>query len=207
VQLPTSGPSAGKIQLTYDAFGVPGPTTDILVDVVAYTSSLGIADLAARVNTLEATVAGANNKVVQLEKKVVDSSTAIAALNAQLATKQDACADGTVIAWGRVTATPGEDWVPLSAMTSCTGAALQVRQVDAADPDQAGVYELRMDGYLLDPTAMQFTSNGDQSRIAGFMGSSTEPSQSVLVQVRDSRDGVKTFSSFQVAVHSVVPAS
>jgi len=36
VALPTSGANAGKIDITYDAFGVAGPTTDILVDVVGY---------------------------------------------------------------------------------------------------------------------------------------------------------------------------
>ncbi len=36
VQLPTSGSDNGKIEITYDAFGAVGPTTDILVDVVGY---------------------------------------------------------------------------------------------------------------------------------------------------------------------------
>lgn len=37
VALPTDGPDAGRIEVTYDAFGTPGPTTDILGDVVGYT--------------------------------------------------------------------------------------------------------------------------------------------------------------------------
>ena len=36
VQLPTIGGGAGKIELTYNAFGVAGPTTHVLVDVVGY---------------------------------------------------------------------------------------------------------------------------------------------------------------------------
>jgi len=36
VQLPTSGSDDGKIEITYDAFGNAGPTTEILVDVVGY---------------------------------------------------------------------------------------------------------------------------------------------------------------------------
>lgn len=36
VALPTSGAQAGAIELTYDAFAVPGPTTDMLVDVTGY---------------------------------------------------------------------------------------------------------------------------------------------------------------------------
>jgi hypothetical protein len=37
VALPTDGPDTGKIEITYDAFGTPGPSTDILGDVVGYT--------------------------------------------------------------------------------------------------------------------------------------------------------------------------
>jgi hypothetical protein len=36
VELPTSGPHAGRIELTYDAFGTPGPITHALGDVVGY---------------------------------------------------------------------------------------------------------------------------------------------------------------------------
>ncbi len=36
VGLPTSGANAGQIDITYDAFGTPGPTTDVLIDVVGY---------------------------------------------------------------------------------------------------------------------------------------------------------------------------
>jgi hypothetical protein len=36
VGLPTSGANAGQIDITYDAFGVPGPTTNVLIDVVGY---------------------------------------------------------------------------------------------------------------------------------------------------------------------------
>jgi len=37
VGLPTTGANAGQIDITYDAFGVAGPTTDVLIDVVGYT--------------------------------------------------------------------------------------------------------------------------------------------------------------------------
>jgi hypothetical protein len=36
VGLPTSGANAGQIDITYDAFGVPGPTTNVLIDAVGY---------------------------------------------------------------------------------------------------------------------------------------------------------------------------
>jgi hypothetical protein len=38
VALPTSGPNAGQIDITWDALGRPGPTTDLLIDVVGYAS-------------------------------------------------------------------------------------------------------------------------------------------------------------------------
>jgi hypothetical protein len=39
VAMPTVGPYAGQIDITYDAYGATGPTTDILIDVVGYTTS------------------------------------------------------------------------------------------------------------------------------------------------------------------------
>lgn len=36
VQLPTTGPNAGEIDIVYDALGVRGPTTDVLIDLVGY---------------------------------------------------------------------------------------------------------------------------------------------------------------------------
>jgi hypothetical protein len=50
VALPTTGPDAGRIEIVYDAFGQGGPTTDILIDVVGYTSVAALTDLQARVD-------------------------------------------------------------------------------------------------------------------------------------------------------------
>jgi hypothetical protein len=36
VALPTSGPDAGRIDVTFDAFGVAGPSTEVLIDAVGY---------------------------------------------------------------------------------------------------------------------------------------------------------------------------
>lgn len=36
VQLPVAGADAGRIEITYDAYGVSGPVTDVLIDVVGY---------------------------------------------------------------------------------------------------------------------------------------------------------------------------
>jgi hypothetical protein len=41
VGLPTAGAFAGQIDITYDAFGVAGPTTEVLIDVVGYMAPAG----------------------------------------------------------------------------------------------------------------------------------------------------------------------
>jgi hypothetical protein len=51
VSLPTAGTNAGKIDITWDALGVAGPTTDILIDVVGYTTNTGLQQLVADVAT------------------------------------------------------------------------------------------------------------------------------------------------------------
>lgn len=49
VAMPTAGANAGKIDITYDAFGVAGRTTDVLIDVVGYTTNTGLQQLVATV--------------------------------------------------------------------------------------------------------------------------------------------------------------
>jgi hypothetical protein len=54
VELPVGGVDDGKIEITFDAFGSPGPTSDVLVDVVGYTTDSRLKSLEARVAALEA---------------------------------------------------------------------------------------------------------------------------------------------------------
>jgi hypothetical protein len=63
VGLPTSGPAAGTIDITYDAFGVAGPATDLLIDVVGYTTEL---DAYTRAQTDAAIDAAAQRVVAQI---------------------------------------------------------------------------------------------------------------------------------------------
>jgi len=51
VGVPTAGANAGQIDITFDAYGQAGPTTDILIDVVGYTTSAGLQELVADVAT------------------------------------------------------------------------------------------------------------------------------------------------------------
>ena len=51
VAVPTAGANAGEIDITYDAYGQAGPTTDILIDVVGYMTSAGLQELVADVAT------------------------------------------------------------------------------------------------------------------------------------------------------------
>jgi len=46
VKIPTTGGDTGKIEITYDALGVAGPTTHVLIDIVGYfqTTASGPAD-------------------------------------------------------------------------------------------------------------------------------------------------------------------
>lgn len=57
VELPTSGANAGMIDITYDAYGTVGPTTELLIDVVGYTTNAGIqalvAELALKANSAD----------------------------------------------------------------------------------------------------------------------------------------------------------
>jgi hypothetical protein len=47
VALPTTGPNAGKIDITFDAYGIAGPITDILIDVVGYITDNTLNDILA----------------------------------------------------------------------------------------------------------------------------------------------------------------
>jgi hypothetical protein len=67
VQVPTSGADAGKIEITYNAFEVPGPTTEILVDLVGYTKNAGLASLQAQVNEITAALSGIDPTTLVLD--------------------------------------------------------------------------------------------------------------------------------------------
>lgn len=61
VSLPVAGVDAGKIEISFDAYGVAGPRTDMLIDVVGYFTHTGIQNLDDRVSAIEANV---RNKTV-----------------------------------------------------------------------------------------------------------------------------------------------
>jgi hypothetical protein len=50
VAVPTAGANAGQIDITFDAYGTAGPTTDMLIDIVGYTTNTGLQQLVAKVN-------------------------------------------------------------------------------------------------------------------------------------------------------------
>jgi hypothetical protein len=53
VSLPTAGADAGKIEITFDAYGVAGPTVDVLIDVVGYNINSGLQELDTRLAAVE----------------------------------------------------------------------------------------------------------------------------------------------------------
>lgn len=55
VALPASGTNAGSIEILFDAYGQAGET-DILIDVVGYTTAAGLAELSSKVASLETAV-------------------------------------------------------------------------------------------------------------------------------------------------------
>jgi hypothetical protein len=63
VALPTTGSNAGKIDITYDALGTPGPTTDVLIDIAGYTTTTGLQQLIADTRPMFATINGNNGAV------------------------------------------------------------------------------------------------------------------------------------------------
>ena len=66
VALPTGGANAGQIDITYDAFGASGPTTDILIDVVGYTNNSTLAALQTQVDGVEAANAAQQTQIDSL---------------------------------------------------------------------------------------------------------------------------------------------
>lgn len=81
VALPTAGANAGQIDITFDAYGTAGRTTDILVDVVGYMTNTGLKELVADV-ALKANTADVNASLA-LKANTAD-------VNASLATKANA---------------------------------------------------------------------------------------------------------------------
>jgi hypothetical protein len=77
VGLPTTGVNAGQIDITYDALGVVGPTTDMLIDVVGYMVAVAAgsdAALLARIDALDA-------EIVALKASIAANIAGVAALD------------------------------------------------------------------------------------------------------------------------------
>ncbi len=66
VELPVGGADDGQIEITFDAFGAAGPTSDVLVDIVGYTTDAKLNALDARLAAVEATIAAVEAKVAPL---------------------------------------------------------------------------------------------------------------------------------------------
>lgn len=98
VAMPTAGANAGKIDITYDAYGQAGPTTDILIDVVGYMTSTGLQELVADVATKAAaadlpTVAysgGNSNETVGTTPEVIRTVTLVPPSNGTVIVQSNA---------------------------------------------------------------------------------------------------------------------
>jgi hypothetical protein len=79
VELPTAGPDAGRIEIAYDAYGVAGPTADVLIDVVGYTMGADGAD-GGQVAALQAQVASLESRLAAIEAESGESRAAHSAV-------------------------------------------------------------------------------------------------------------------------------
>ena len=70
VGLPTAGANAGQIDITYDAFGQTGPTTEVLIDVVGYMVA---GDSDARLAALEKAIGDKADASTTYSKAQVDA--------------------------------------------------------------------------------------------------------------------------------------
>lgn len=69
VELPVGGGDDGKIEITFDAFGTAGPTTEVLVDVVGYTTDT-------RLKAIETSLATKANSADVYTKAEIDAKLA-----------------------------------------------------------------------------------------------------------------------------------
>lgn len=86
VTLPTSGADAGSIEILFDAYGQAG-STDMLIDVVGYTTSAGLAELSSKVASLETAVGalsgvdGLADTIAGIESRLAASTVLTAEVN------------------------------------------------------------------------------------------------------------------------------
>lgn len=89
VALPTSGANAGQIDITYNAYGVAGPTTDVLIDVVGYMTDAGLEALSQQVVALEAAQDAADTKIGDLEAAQTATDTQVGNLETAQSDAED----------------------------------------------------------------------------------------------------------------------
>lgn len=76
VSIPTSGPDVGELSLRFDAFGVSGPTADVAVDIVGYTSNATLTALQA--GQLSVSAGGDTTEALTTTDKVVQTVALVA---------------------------------------------------------------------------------------------------------------------------------
>ena len=76
VELPIGGADDGKIEITFDAFGAAGPTTEVLVDVVGYTTDTRIKTIETKVGAIETALTTKANSSDVYTKAEVDAKLA-----------------------------------------------------------------------------------------------------------------------------------
>jgi hypothetical protein len=101
VALPTVGAGAGMIDITFDALGIAGPTTDILVDVVGYTTNTGLQEVVADLADLEHRLTAVETMTAAMPFAVADhqaGATVVSTGQTVASVSLTAPADGAVVA-------------------------------------------------------------------------------------------------------------
>ena len=132
VAMPTAGANAGKIDITWDAFGVAGPTTDILIDVVGYTTNTGLQQLVADV----ATKASTSQLPIARSTATTNAAGAVAPGAIALSVTVQAPVPGTILVNGSASILNGVAGTFECRLTKGAGAASNGQADDLDDTDR-----------------------------------------------------------------------
>jgi hypothetical protein len=186
VGLPTSGPNAGQIDITYDAYGQAGPISEVLIDVVGYTTTVDAytkaqtdAALAGKASATDVyTKNDADNRFLEQNQPIVITDTAGAWRMPSGSTPVTFDVIGPDVFLSGAATNPNDEMVPyslpLTAPATVGGTAYRlskveycVRLIDARSKvDLAGIYSDNFNGSL--PLTAEATDDTDRTAVGCY---------------------------------------